>query len=165
VSVLPGFVDGTSKKITGVRPFEADHLELHAGDALAFDPARRIADHAVDVAVLPPLGIEHRALGRHRDVIGQRRHDLVVPNAVGKIGQGRGFVGLDRQVRVTGVHGGSSRIDRSSVELRFAAAIGVRRNPRRPHGRVMHSECDRRRGRRVRPKRRAASMALRPGGA
>ena len=62
--------------------------------------------HAVDVAVLAPVGVEHRALGRDGDVVGERRDDLVVPDARGVLAELLGLVGLERKKRVACVHGG-----------------------------------------------------------
>ena len=74
------------------------------GDLLALDPGRGVADDPVDVAVASPVGVEHRALGRDRDVVGQRRDDLLVPLAIRVVGDRRRFVGLHRQLRVAGIH-------------------------------------------------------------
>src|SRR6185369_597046 len=85
-------------------PFEADHLELEARDALALDPRGGVADDAIDEAVLLPFGIEHRALRRHRDVVGDARDDLLVPGARGEAAERFCFVLANRLQRVACVH-------------------------------------------------------------
>jgi hypothetical protein len=87
-------------------PFQADQFELQACHLAALDPGRGVTHHAVEVAMRRPVGIEHRALRWNADVVVERRHDLLVPASVGVGGQCVGVVGQQRQVRVTGVHGG-----------------------------------------------------------
>ena len=53
-----------------------------------------------------PLGVEHRALGGHFDVLGDLRDDLVVPDALGEAAERLGFVLLDRLQRIACVHRG-----------------------------------------------------------
>jgi hypothetical protein len=45
-------VPGISMKISGVRPFQPHHLDLHAGDRLRARPALHQLDRLVHVAVL-----------------------------------------------------------------------------------------------------------------
>ena len=86
-------------------PGQADDLELQPGDRLrSTRPPRR--HDAVDQAVLLPVLVEHRALRRDRDVVGERGDDLLVPGAGREGGDGLGLVGLQRQVRVACVHDG-----------------------------------------------------------
>jgi hypothetical protein len=56
--------------------------------------------------VLAPFGVEHRALGRDGDVVGERRNDLVVPDALGVLAELLGLVGLERKKGVACVHVG-----------------------------------------------------------
>ena len=83
--------DGFVAARTGRRRLEEDHrraarqandFEFQAAHRLLFGPLRGVGDHALQIAVLDPLGIERRTLGRHGDVVRQRGHDLVVPLAV-----------------------------------------------------------------------------------
>jgi hypothetical protein len=85
--------------------FEADHLQLQARHLAGLDPGGGVAHHAVDQAMGLPVRVEHRALGRHRDVVGQGGDDGLVPAAGGKGAQGAGFVGMQRQLRIARVHG------------------------------------------------------------
>jgi hypothetical protein len=91
VAADPALVAGISKKITGVRPSRRTTSSFRPGTLRPRPRLRGVAHHAVDQAVFGPVGVEHRALGRHRDVVGQRRHDALVPGGIGKGGQGRGF--------------------------------------------------------------------------
>jgi hypothetical protein len=99
--------------------FEANDFQRQPGHLLAFHPRGGVAHHAVDVAVAGPVGIEHRALGRDGDVVGERGNDLFVPGALGKGGQRGSFVGLQRQQGITGVHGRHCEGETASVGRRF----------------------------------------------
>ena len=75
-----------------------------------------------------PVGVEHRALGRDVDVAVQRRHDLVVPEAVGEVGEGggveHGFCGAGSgfaagvpvtQARSAGIPSAASIVSRKAI--------------------------------------------------
>ncbi len=62
------------------------HLELQPGHGLPLDPLRRVADHALDVPVRLPFGVEHRALRGNGDVIDERRDDGFIPGAIAESG-------------------------------------------------------------------------------
>lgn len=66
------------------KPHDLDPQPLHR---LPLGPLRGVDDDALDVAVLRPVGIERGAFRGHRDVVGQRMQDLVVPFAFDEIGE------------------------------------------------------------------------------
>ena len=61
---------------------QAHDLDLHARQGVRFAPLAHQLGGTIHVAVLCPLRIEVRRLVRDADVLAQRRHDGVVPDAV-----------------------------------------------------------------------------------
>ena len=83
-------------------PCEPHDFQRQAFDLLRLDPRGRVAHDGVDVAVLRPVRVKARRLGRNGDVVGELAHDVAVPRP-GDVGQrlvGRKDGGGD-----AGVHG------------------------------------------------------------
>ena len=76
VVTLAGNIDEDQRRA----PFQAHHFELHARNRLRACPGFHQGDGLVHVAVLRPVGIEHRRLVRDANVVDQLRHDLFVPD-------------------------------------------------------------------------------------
>ena len=76
-------------------------LQRQAGHAPRIHPVGGAAHHGVEVPVRGPVGVEHRALGRNRDVVGQLADDVAVPGGGDMLRQ-RGRVGTDQGVG--GIH-------------------------------------------------------------
>ena len=82
-----GDLEKQHRRATG----QANNFKRQALDLLRLDPAGRISQHGLDVAMLGPLLVEARRLGRNLDVIGDLADDVAVPLRAG-VGQGRGSV-------------------------------------------------------------------------
>ena len=73
---------GTSMNSTGVRPSRRTTSSFMPGHRVLPAPARRELDRGVDMAVLRPVLVEVRRLGRDPDVLGQRGNDASFQKSV-----------------------------------------------------------------------------------
>ena len=76
-------------------PFQPHHFQRGARQRrqLGARPGLHQPDCSIHVAVLDPLGVEHRRLVGNADVLDQLRHDFVVPQATDKTGKAGGIHG------------------------------------------------------------------------
>ena len=58
---------------------QTHHFQGQAFDFLRFDPAGGVAHHRVDKAMLRPVTVKARRLGRNGDVLADLAHDVAVP--------------------------------------------------------------------------------------
>ena len=79
---------------------EADHVDLQAGDVLGFGPGFHQGNGLLHVAVLHPVGVEHRRLVGDADVIDQLRDDFLVPFLVDIVAE-LGAVHLELRIGMT----------------------------------------------------------------
>jgi hypothetical protein len=62
--------------------FQAHHFDLHATHRLRVRPGLHQLDRVLHVAVLDPVGVEHRRLVGDADVVDELADNLVVPELV-----------------------------------------------------------------------------------
>ncbi|KAG1449985.1 hypothetical protein G6F57_016502 [Rhizopus arrhizus] len=67
--------------------FQANHFNLQAGQLLGLGPVLHQGDRLFHVAVLHPIGVEHRRLVGNADVVDQLRDDLAVPLVIDELAE------------------------------------------------------------------------------
>ncbi len=67
--------------------FQAHHFNLQAGQLLGPGPVLHQRDRLFHVAVLHPIGVEHRRLVGNADVVDQLRDDLAVPLVIDELAE------------------------------------------------------------------------------
>ncbi|MNI36591.1 hypothetical protein D3C73_906470 [compost metagenome] len=67
--------------------FQAHHFDLQAGQVLGLGPGFHQGDRLLHVAVLHPIGVEHRRLVGDADVVDQLRDDFAVPLVIDELAE------------------------------------------------------------------------------
>ncbi len=87
--VVPGFTagGGNFQKNQRGTAFQADHFDLQARQLLCLGPGLHQGDRLFHVAVLHPIGVEHRRLVGNADVVDQLRDDFAVPLVIHELAE------------------------------------------------------------------------------